>query len=96
MSDAPERPSTVWVFVGERNGVGGVFSRVDIAKRWIATHGLSGILTEYPLDIGAYDWAISSSAFKPSKPEHSYPGFIGSFASSKMNHMHFDEGKEVG
>ena len=37
---------------------GGVFSQKDIAEEWIAKHKLSGVLTEYPLDTGVYDWAV--------------------------------------
>lgn len=85
--------ATVWVFVGERSGVGGVFSQLDIARQWIESRTLSGILTEYPIDVGAYDWAISNSAFRPTKPEHSLPAFIGSFVSAKMRHHHFEHGK---
>jgi hypothetical protein len=48
-----------WVF----NGGGGrfpsgVFSTREKAEAWINQHGLSGVLTKYPLDEGAWDWAI--------------------------------------
>ena len=67
----------VWVFTGERSKPstnatfpGGVFSDLHLAEEWIAKHALSGVLTMYRLDVGAYDWALASGAFEPKKPHH--------------------------
>src|SRR5687768_5778588 len=52
----------VWVFNGTATGFrfpAGVFTDITVAEAWIAHHHLSGTLTWYPLDIGAYDWAVA-------------------------------------
>ena len=74
----------VWVFTGARSTPGtnatfpgGVFSSRPRAEEWITKHALSGVLTMYPLDVGAYDWAVENGAFKPKKPIHFTPEFIG-------------------
>ena len=84
---------SIWVFVGESKGVGGVFTTLEKATEWIAHHMLSGLLTEYPVDAGAYDWAVSRGMFRPTKDEHRASQFIGSFASAKMRHHHFEHGR---
>jgi hypothetical protein len=89
----------VWVFTGERSTQatnatfpGGVFSSRQRAEDWIAEHGLSGVLTMYRLDVGAYDWAVENGAFKPNKPHHFTPDFIGRFAGGDT-HFHYEAGK---
>ena len=57
-------PSTVWVFCGNKSTLpSGVFRDFASAESWIETHSLSGVLTEYPLGAGVYDWAIAESLF---------------------------------
>ena len=52
--------TSVWVFVGEGASLpSGVFASSEAAALWIARHGLTGLLTEYPLGEGAYDWAVA-------------------------------------
>ena len=83
----------VWVF----NGVGAkfpsaVFSSFDEACLWIGINMLSGVLTEYPVDISVYDWAITNGKFKPKKQEHETPKFIASFSSASQKHVRFENG----
>jgi hypothetical protein len=92
----------VWVFSGDRNSAGsnatfpgGVFSTIQLAEEWIAKHGLSGVLTMYWLDVGAYDWAVANATFKPKKPHHFTPEFIGQFAGGET-HFHYECGKRAG
>jgi len=60
----------VWVFHGEgARFASGVFSSKELASAWIARHGLSGLLTVYPLDEGAYQWAVNSGNFVPKTPD---------------------------
>jgi hypothetical protein len=85
---------SVWVFLG--NGArmpSAVFSSQAAAEKWVKANQLSGLLTEYPLDQSAYDWAISQGFFKPSKPEHSAPKFIAGFTSASQSHFHYDPTK---
>jgi len=49
-------------------------------------------LTEYPLDIGAYDWAIQHGHFKPKHEHQRQPSFIEKFSSAALNHFHYWNG----
>ena len=82
---------SVWVFVGSGGRLpSAVFSSQPGAEEWIKANRLEGLLTEYPLDHSAYDWAIAQGHFAPSKPEHSAPRFIGGFTSASQRHVHYD------
>jgi len=92
----------VWVFTGARSKPGtnatfpgGVFSSVQVAEAWIAKHRLSGVLTMYRLDVGAYDWAVERGTFKPQKPHHFTAEFIGLFAGGET-HFHYEVGERSG
>ena len=87
-------PSVVWVFCGNNASCpSGVFTDPKIATSWIAKHGLSGVLTQYPLDIGLYEWAVSKGHFRPDRPWQQKPSFIASFTSACLEHHHFEEGQ---
>lgn len=55
---------------------------------------LSGILTNYPIDIGVYDWAVQNNFFSPNNEKQKLPSFIGSFTFASMEHYHFLDGEE--
>jgi hypothetical protein len=40
------------------------------------------MITEYPVDVGVYDWAVTTGAFRPGKPRHSSSEFIGGFMTA--------------
>jgi hypothetical protein len=88
----------VWVFTGAPSTSGanatfpsGVFSRLEVAESWIKKHVLSGTLTLYRLDVGAYEWAVENGYFSPSKPDHKTPEFIGRFSGGDIHH-HYESG----
>jgi hypothetical protein len=84
---------TVWVFNGARSHFpSGVFSRLETAEAWIRQHQLTGTLTRYPVDLGAYDWALGQKYFTPSKPEQTSPEFIGKFSAANQEHYHYENG----
>jgi hypothetical protein len=59
-----QRQDSVWVFHGEgARFASGVFTSKEKAAQWIEDRRLSGVLTAYPLDEGAYDWAIRNGFF---------------------------------
>lgn len=90
MSSEPEY-ETVWVFNGVRNHFpSGVFRSRRQAEDWISRHALVGTLTEYPLGMGVYEWAILSGAFVPKKEHHHSPDFIGNFSSAAQEHVHYE------
>jgi len=84
----------VWVF----NGSGatfpsGVFRSLEAAQSWIRGRLLSGTLTWYPLDVGAYDWAVAAGHFVPKREAHSKADFVETFTSGAQVHHHYERGK---
>ncbi len=85
---------TVWVFNGSNaNFPSGVFTSRESAETWIATKGLAGILTEYPLDVPVYDYAIAMNWFTPKREDQKLSQFIQRFTSASQNHYHYEDGK---
>jgi hypothetical protein len=84
----------VWVFSGaKKHFPGGIFTSRPNAESWIAKNRLTGTLTLYPVDVGAYEWAIEKGIFRPKKPHESDPEFIGGFSSAGMEHYHYEDGE---
>lgn len=89
----------VWVFTGARSSPSdstptfpsGVFSSLEVAEAWIKQHALSGTVTLYRMDVGAYDWAVANGYFAPSKPHHRTSEFIGRFSGGDV-HYHYEVG----
>jgi hypothetical protein len=81
----------VWVFHG-RGGrfTSGVFTTREKAEAWITEHELTGILTRYPLDVSAHDWALETGTFRVKKPEQKSAEFIQKFTSASQEHYHYD------
>ena len=89
--DAQEQ--SVWVFLGERaHWPSGVFTSRETAVSWIARHRLTGMITQSPVDVGVYDWAVQKGAFRPGTPGHAEPDFIGGFTTAAQEHAHFTDG----
>jgi hypothetical protein len=92
----PDEPG-VWVFNGDGGGFpSGVFQSVEKAEEWISKHGLSGLLTWYPLDVGVYEWAIENGYFSPHKDYHKAADFIQRFSSAHTDHHHYKNGRQAG
>lgn len=69
---------SVWIFVATRATFpAGVFCSLDQADTWIKAHQLSGIVTEYPIGWGVYDWAVSNGFFRPPSNKVIDGTFIG-------------------
>jgi hypothetical protein len=91
MSDK-EQLNSVWVF----NGLDGrfpaaVFRNKERAEAWIQANGVQGILTEYPLDISAYDWCIAKGYFTPQHEDEKQPAFKQRFSSAYQDHYHYED-----
>lgn len=88
--------STVWVFVAaQARFPSGVFRTVGEAEEWITRHQLSGLLTEYPVGVGVYDWATSSGHFRPRPDKVIDAAFVGGFTSGAMSHHHYEDGARL-
>lgn len=84
--------AAVWVFNGEHSPLpAGVFGSRKAAVSWIREHGLTGTLSEFPLDEGAYDHAVTRGLFTPRKPHESEPDFVARF-SPRLGHEHWRDG----
>ncbi|MFC4060960.1 hypothetical protein ACFOWE_21880 [Planomonospora corallina] len=91
MSDSG--PVTVWVFLGEgAQWPSGVFRTRERAESWIRTGELTGMLTEYPLDTGVYDWVIEHGHFQPRAAHQQTPSFVGRFTTAQQEHFHYTDG----
>lgn len=86
----------VWVFHGVKGRFSsGVFSSLGSAENWIAKFKLSGILTQYPLDKGVYDWSVENGTFEIKKQAHQTPEFIQTFTCASQDHYHYEYGQRA-
>ncbi len=84
----------VYVFHGNNaTFCAAVFSSKELAEEWIAKQAVSGLLTAYPLNQSAYDWAIENDFFTPNKEHQSSANFIARFTSASQEHYHYELGK---
>lgn len=60
---------------------------------WIERHQLTGLLTEYPLGVGAYDEAVARGWFRPSKAHHGTPEHVAQFSPGHTEHLHVLNGR---
>lgn len=87
----------VWVFLGDgATHAAAVFSARERAEAWIARHGLSGILTLYPVDQPIHEWAIDRGSFTPKYLSHTEARFIQRFSSAYQEHYHYEAGTRAG
>lgn len=92
-SDSPRQ--VAWIFHGEgARFASGAFVSEEQAMEWIGRHRLTGILTEYPLGVGAYDDAVERGLFRPSRDHHGTPEHVGQFSPGRTRHVHVFEGRE--
>ncbi len=86
---------SVWIFNGiSGRFAGGVFDSIAEAETWISKHRLTGVLTNYPLNTGVYDWALENRSFVPKTAEHTSPEFIGKFTAASQEHFHYENGEK--
>ena len=73
----------------------GLFSTQIGAEKWISDNRLTGVLTEFPVDIGVLDWAIRFAGFSPPPEKRSSPAYVGRFTSGAVVHFHFEGGVRI-
>lgn len=84
---------SVWAFHGQGGRFSsGIFMDKREAIAWIAQHKLTGVLTQYPLNQGVYDWAIENTLFEVTKAHESRAEFIQQFTCAGQQHYHFEHG----
>ena len=85
--------SFIWIFNGSGGSFpSGVFTQRETAEAWIREHGLSGILTAYPVDSGTYQWAVGMGYFSPQREDQRSAEFIQRFSSASLEHYHYENG----
>ena len=93
MADQETR-RTVWIFQGEgARFAAGVFDTEAEGLAWAGRHGLTGLLTEYPVGDGCYDIATADGHFRPTRPHHGSPEHVGQFSPGWTRHVHLREGR---
>ncbi|AWV89876.1 DUF7710 domain-containing protein [Bradymonas sediminis] len=86
--------SGLWVFNGAcARFPCGVFSTRKLAETEIERFGLTGVLTEYPLDMTVFEWAVTEELFAPSEEQQNSPEFIQRFTSAHLEHYHYEDGE---
>ncbi len=84
---------SVWVFHGEGARFGSaIFALVETAEAWISENKCSGMLTEYPLNVSVFDWAVESGFFALEKIENKPMSFVQNFTSASQQHFHYING----
>ena len=87
---------TVWIFHGEEaQFAAGVFHSKSDGLAWAAKHGVSGILTEYPVGDGCFDIAVRDGHFRPSKPHHGSTAHVAAFSPGWTKHIHLENGSPL-
>ena len=95
-SRLPAAEHWIYLFHGIRGAFpGGAFSTRALAEEWIARNRLSGLLSEYPVDIGVYDWGIRAGLVRKPRSGDYGADIIGGF-SSALDHWHYENGERVG
>jgi len=85
---------SVWVFSGDGGRFpSGIFTAKGGAEKWISENKLTGMLTEYPVDIGVYQWSMHMDYFQPKKDKELTPEFIQRFSSASQEHFHYENGE---
>ncbi|CAK15314.1 hypothetical protein PSEEN2510 [Pseudomonas entomophila L48] len=50
------------------------------------------MLTQYPVGISVYEWAIENGHFHVKREKEKSPAFIQKFSSAAQAHFHFERG----
>lgn len=82
---------TVFIFNGKNSRFpSAVFSTKEKAEGWVNSNGLTGTITEMPLDMSTYDHALKEGLFTPKNIKEKSKEFIAGF-SSRLWHGHYGE-----
>lgn len=68
-----------------------VYETVEQATADIARHGMSGVLTWYPVGKTDYNHVVDEGLF--AAKDHADGKFVQSFTSAFLDHYHFEDGK---
>ena len=80
----------IWLFHGTgATFASGVFETKELAEEWIIANKLEGVLTQYPINQGVYQWAIEKNYFAPTRDYQFEGKFIQQFTSASQEHYHY-------
>jgi hypothetical protein len=81
---------TVYLFNGSHQRFpSGVFSSKEEAEQLIRQHALTGLLTEYPLDVLPYELAVEMGIVNFTKSWQTSPAYIEGFSNVGRIHGHW-------
>ncbi len=88
----------VWIFHASKSDyASGAFTTYELAASWIKENSLTGLLTSYPLDEGAFDWAMRNNVVgvRDSVLERGRkdPMWIGRYFPAARDSHHFIDGE---
>lgn len=88
---------TIYIFNADKaTFASAVFTSKQLAEQWIQKHHVCGVLTEYPVNTGCYDWAIEKGYFKTKSPIDRSPVFIAKFLSAYQKNWRYKHGDLLG
>jgi hypothetical protein len=83
----------IWIFMGKGSwSPTAVFNTFDEADAWISGLKLTGYLSEYPIGISVYNWALAMGLHKPKFESQKSAAHIEKFGSSFLTHYHYENG----
>lgn len=85
----------MWVLHCGGSFASGIFQSKEAAEKVIEKYGLSGVLTEYPLDELLYEHCVANGLFVPKNDRQKSADFIGKFSSAHQVHHHYEAGQAV-
>lgn len=85
---------SVWIFCGDvARFPSAVFTSIEKAEQWIAQKKVSGMLTEYPVDISCYEWALAYGYFEEKESDKNKLAMrFQTFTSASQKHFHYEKG----
>ena len=87
----------IYIFNAEHSAfASAVFTSKQLAESWILKHHVCGVLTEYPVNMGCYDWAIEKGHFQAKSPIDRSPVFIAKFLSAYQKNWRYKHGDLLG
>lgn len=88
------QPSRAWVvLLADSKQTDAVFSTFAKVKAAVSQERASALITEFPLDTGAWDAAVASGGLRLKRPDQSAPDFVGDFTNPCLEHVHAEGGR---
>lgn len=85
----------LWIIQScENQNIIGCFTEKQAAEKHIHQHQLKCTLTQYPIDISVYDWAIAHQYWTPKSDLQKSSKFKERFNSAYLDHDHYGQNQD--